>query len=235
MTDSHIWVLVMKAQAADATVKKVNGEAGRRERRRLETREKIFRAALQLFSERGLNGTTVEDITEAADVGKGTFFNYFQNKEQVLSVLAEGQLAKIHAGAAAAHDPKRPIKETARQMFAALAQEPSRSDTLARSLLMALLSNDQAREMLIPVLTQGRGMLAQLFTAAQERGEISRAYKPEHLARVFQQTFFGAVLLWALKPDEPLANILEPTFELMWTGAAAKETGRGRNEQERGR
>lgn len=206
---------------------------GRRERRRLETRDKIFRAALKLFSEKGLSGTTIEDITEAADVGKGTFFNYFQNKEQVLSVLAEGQLAKINAGVDAAHDPKRPVKETARQMFAALAMEPSRSDTLARSLLMALLSNEQAREMLIPVLTHGRGVLAQLFATAQERGEISRAYKPEQLARVFQQSFFGAVLLWALTPDEPLSKILEPTFELAWTGAAAGATGPDRKKQER--
>ncbi|HEX2776577.1 MAG TPA: helix-turn-helix domain-containing protein, partial [Candidatus Acidoferrales bacterium] len=45
----------------------------RRERRRLETRERIYRAALQIFAERGYLETTVEDITEAADVGKGTF------------------------------------------------------------------------------------------------------------------------------------------------------------------
>ena len=51
--------------------------SGRRERRRLETRDRLYRAALELFGERGFLETTVEDITEAADVGKGTFFNYF--------------------------------------------------------------------------------------------------------------------------------------------------------------
>lgn len=198
----------------------------------METRDRIFGAALQLFSERGLSATTVEDITEAADVGKGTFFNYFENKEQVLSVVAEGQLAKIHEGVAAAQDTTRPVKETARQMFYALAQVPSRSDTLARSLLMALMSNQQAREVLVPVLTGGRGVLAQLFVAAQRRGEISRAYKSEDLARVFQQTFFGAVFLWSLGPDEPLSKYLDPAFELMWTGAVNAPVRRGRNRQE---
>ncbi|HYG99476.1 MAG TPA: TetR/AcrR family transcriptional regulator [Terriglobales bacterium] len=214
---------------------RVVANSGRRERRRLETREKIFRAALRLFSERGLSGTTIEDITEAADVGKGTFFNYFQNKEQVLSVLAEGQLAKIHAAVVAARDEKRPVKETARQMMTALAQEPSRSDTLARSLLMALLSNEAAREMLVPVLGHGREVLAGLFAAAQDRGEIGRAYKPKELACLFQQTFFGAVLMWALRPDEPLATHLEPAFELMWTGAAVPMVRRSRKRQESGR
>src|SRR5437899_3870437 len=60
---------------------------GRRERRRTETRERIFRAAMQLFAQHGFFSTTVEDITEAADVGKGTFFNYFPSKEHVLTVL----------------------------------------------------------------------------------------------------------------------------------------------------
>ncbi|HLJ42079.1 MAG TPA: TetR family transcriptional regulator, partial [Candidatus Acidoferrales bacterium] len=57
-----------------------SARGGRRERRRTETRERIFRAALDLFAERGFMETTVEDITEAADVGKGTFFNYFPTK-----------------------------------------------------------------------------------------------------------------------------------------------------------
>ncbi|MGA2719724.1 MAG: helix-turn-helix domain-containing protein [Candidatus Acidiferrales bacterium] len=51
--------------------------AGRRERRRTETRDRLFHSALKLFAERGYQETTVEAITEAADVGKGTFFNYF--------------------------------------------------------------------------------------------------------------------------------------------------------------
>src|SRR5271157_4056974 len=67
---------------------------GRRERRSTETRERLYRAALRLFAERGFQETTVEDITEAADVGKGTFFNYFATKEHVLGVMAEIQLGK---------------------------------------------------------------------------------------------------------------------------------------------
>ena len=48
---------------------------GRRERRRQETHARIFESAMRLFSERGFANTPVEDITEAAAVAKGTFFN----------------------------------------------------------------------------------------------------------------------------------------------------------------
>src|SRR6202163_2412262 len=65
----------------------------RRERHRTATRDRIYRAALQLFAERGYLETTVEDITNAADVGKGTFFNYFPTKEHVLASLGAERIA----------------------------------------------------------------------------------------------------------------------------------------------
>src|SRR5277367_95418 len=70
---------------------------GRRERRSTETRESLFRAALDLFARKGFTETTVEDITEAADVGKGTFFNYFPSKDHILLAFGEMQFAKLEA------------------------------------------------------------------------------------------------------------------------------------------
>ncbi len=50
---------------------------GRRERRSQETREKIYWSALDLFSRQGFSATTIDAIAKDADIGKGTFFNYF--------------------------------------------------------------------------------------------------------------------------------------------------------------
>ena len=58
---------------------------GRRARRKAELRERILRAALDIIARQGFFATTVEQITEAADVGKGTFFNYFPSKEHALA------------------------------------------------------------------------------------------------------------------------------------------------------
>src|SRR5271155_5050648 len=71
--------------------------SARRERRKAETYERLMRAALRLFAEQGLAGTTIEQITEAADVGKGTFFNYFPTKEHVLQAFGDTRIQKIHA------------------------------------------------------------------------------------------------------------------------------------------
>ena len=72
----------MKSSSAVRFPRRASGfrPSDRRERRRVETRERIYRAALRIFAQRGYLETTVEDITDAADVGKGTFFNYFPTK-----------------------------------------------------------------------------------------------------------------------------------------------------------
>ena len=60
----------------------------RRERKKQETRQRLLRAAWELFQEGGYDQTTVADITEAADVAKGTFFNYFATKEAIVEQIA---------------------------------------------------------------------------------------------------------------------------------------------------
>src|ERR1700736_1855576 len=67
----------------------------RRQRRSAELRHRLFRAALDLFAKQGFAETTVEDITNAADVGKGTFFNYFPSKDHLLIAFGEMQLEKL--------------------------------------------------------------------------------------------------------------------------------------------
>src|ERR1700751_3882601 len=90
---------------------------GRRERRAAETRLRLFRCALQLFAQRGFPNVTVEDITEAADVGKGTFFNYFKSKDHVLGVMAEIQLGKVHEAFEQARSGNCSIQSVLRQLF----------------------------------------------------------------------------------------------------------------------
>lgn len=64
---------------------------GRRERKKQETHRALVDAATSLFSERGIWGTRLEDITERADLGKGAFYNYFDSKDALVAeVVSRG-------------------------------------------------------------------------------------------------------------------------------------------------
>ena len=59
-------------------------ELGRRERKKRETRQALVETAMALFAEQGVDGTTIEQISDGADVSERTFYRYFATKEDVL-------------------------------------------------------------------------------------------------------------------------------------------------------
>ena len=59
----------------------------RRERKKLQSRKMILEAAISEFSKKGYKETSVADIMTAADLGIGTFYNYFASKEELLFSL----------------------------------------------------------------------------------------------------------------------------------------------------
>ncbi|MBR0840592.1 TetR family transcriptional regulator [Bradyrhizobium liaoningense] len=71
--------------------------AGLRQRKRQETRERLARAAMTLFRERGFEATTIEDIAAAADVSRRSFFHYFASKEDVVAAWQENAAAALVA------------------------------------------------------------------------------------------------------------------------------------------
>jgi len=198
---------------------------GRRVRRQAQTREGILRAALGLFARQGFFATTVEQITEAADVGKGTFFNYFPTKEHVLAGFGELQLTKVKAVLGAVGG--QPVSAALRRLMHELAVEPGKSPALVRSLLGANLSSKPLRQLMKRNLGRGRRLLTDAIRAAQRRGEIRRELGAAELAWHFQQVYFGTLLLWALHPPSNLARRFEETFEVFWGGVGTGSAGRG--------
>lgn len=189
---------------------------GRRERRAAETRVRLFRSALRLFAQRGFQNVTVENITDAADVGKGTFFNYFESKEQVLGVMAEIQLGKVREVLELAEAGKQSVRSVLRSLFQRVSEEPGRSPEMTRALISTFLASDAIRSAMAANLAEGRRMVATILELGQERGEVAPALKPEHLARQCQQSVIGTLLFWSLRGDEKLEARLEESFQHFW-------------------
>jgi AcrR family transcriptional regulator len=112
-------------------------------RRRAQSFESLVQAGLKVIGQRGLYETTVEHITEAADVGKGTFYAHFASKEDLVFHL---------------------VRHGFDELIAARTTEPSFNGTGAPAARLAALIQGQLRALgrrrdLIILLHQIRGLL----------------------------------------------------------------------------
>jgi AcrR family transcriptional regulator len=174
----------------------------RRERRRAETRKKLRCAAFRLFGQKGYLQTTVEDITEAADVGKGTFFNYFPTKEHVLATFGDEPLAIIER--AVARSKREPVMDVFRKLFRELASQANENSELSRAIFVAHASRDAVRAKLRERLPVARRLLAEMLALAQERGEVRSDIRAGELATLMQLISFGMVVRWTMISDRGL-------------------------------
>ena len=205
---------------------RASAPSGRRERRRAEIRERLFRAALRLFAEKGFAETTVVDITEAADVGKGTFFNYFPSKDHILVAFGDMQLGKLTAAVEQARQSSEPMPEFMSRLSRMMTEEPGRNPAIVRLILAGPLSREPVRSEIREKLGKGRRLLIELMSLGQARGEIRRDRAAADLGLAMQQSAFGTLLMWSLTPDEPLLTRMDNTFSLLWSGMRAQpETG----------
>ena len=62
-------------------------QRNRTERRREDARRRLMKATYEIVAQRGLDGLIVQDITEAADVGYGSFYNHFPSKDAILEAV----------------------------------------------------------------------------------------------------------------------------------------------------
>ncbi len=100
----------------------------RRSRRKAETRTKLVHAARSVFARQGLDSTTINQITEEADVGFGSFYNHFDGKGDIVAAVLEQVIAE--AGAAIDH-------------ATADVEDPAEVVAIAHRSLIAWATNDQ--------------------------------------------------------------------------------------------
>ena len=86
--------------------------AGRREERKAQNRAKLLAAARKVFAEKGLGAATARDIVRETDLASGTFYNYFDSKEEVFLALIEELADKARIVVAAQRrEPGRTLEQ----------------------------------------------------------------------------------------------------------------------------
>jgi AcrR family transcriptional regulator len=171
-------------------------EISRRERKKDETRTRIFKAAVQLFHAKGFEATTIDEIAERADVGKGTFFNYFPRKESVLGYLSETQLAEAEEFAAELLASPAPAREKLIALLQRIAsvyeEEPELSRYVVReSMRRAYTPSDS-------VHMHWHSLLTALLQQGYAAGEFRRDVDTSRAVYVLGSVYMGTVFMWLM-------------------------------------
>ncbi|HEU4753979.1 MAG TPA: TetR/AcrR family transcriptional regulator [Armatimonadota bacterium] len=205
---------------AEAAVESASAEAreGRVQRRTRETRRRILRAALELFSERGFEGVTVEEIAERADVARGTVFNHFSTKESLCEGLGELQIELIQEAVQSGEISGRSAGEKIAAVIRMMAEFPGRNPESCRALLTRALTCMKpgelsgASEKLFALL---QGWVAE----GQSNGEFRADVAPCELTGFIMGLRFQATLIWAYGFVEySLADYTERVLRLALEG-----------------
>ena len=203
---------------------------GRRERKKEETKRKIFQAATKLFADKGFDATTVDEIAAAADVSKGTFFNYFPKKEAIIRFLFD-EWTDIAEGIV--HDRSRSAEERMIDLFvsgaASFGETPQLARPVARYVLQEMLS--PAPDM-VETHKHQHALFDAVWLQGVESGEFRSDIDLVWARAVFGSMYVGALSWWVgaadceVRPDPmnlPLTDVIRTTMRMVLDGLRARK------------
>jgi AcrR family transcriptional regulator len=187
----------------------------RSDRRRNKTRRMIAEATLSLITQKGVDETTIEDISEQADVAQRTFYNYFDSKIECIETGIKQRFLE-HAVASdttnAITDPVISIAVVAMNMMGKVISDPVTQQLKGLPQLLTEAIEESQRDMFV-------GMVAE----AEEAGKYAPAIDIEDLGTMLSWSFIG----FALKNiDRPSHQVRETwaRFVLDCLGISKAET-----------
>ena len=184
-------------------------QSPRRERRKLEVRNRIVQAALALFDERGFEATKVQEICERADVVYKTFFNHFPTKQHLLREIAEHQITTLLSDIRAVRKdgvPERGVgtRERLTRFFERISNNVEAAGPMRRELVTEILhaTNDGGKGG-----EQSRLLheaFAGLVRDGRAAGDIGSAHTITSQTELVLGTFYALILSWAHDVRYPL-------------------------------
>ncbi|MGI5157409.1 TetR family transcriptional regulator [Microbispora sp. CA-102843] len=159
-----------------------------------ETRERLLRAAVDVFARRGYDGTRVADIAAAAGVSNGALYAHFGSKAELIVAALRAHGPRLLADLLAA-DPDRPVADLLVAVGRRLPRRPdARGSLIVEALVAARRDEDVARPM-HDYVGERADWLAGLVRAAQHHGEIDPALSPGAVAHFCLLLAMGSALL----------------------------------------
>ena len=178
----------------------------RRERKQRATRRAIFETAIRMFSEQGFDAPTIDEIAAAADIGKGTFYNYFSSKEEILAAFMVEMEAKIGKRLSRFAESSGPLERILSEYVRFQFRLRRPYFAFVQVFLSTLIRHGPQMGILIVKMQEYVDLpLRGLFTRLKERKLIKASADVESLMFSFKCIHLGASCLWAMTGPSPEA------------------------------
>jgi AcrR family transcriptional regulator len=178
----------------------VTSEVGRRERAKASSRARIIQTGIRLFGERNIDAVTVDEIAAAADVGKGTIYNYFRTKEDIVVAFMADFERKVHAKLRDLDLAERPLAEALTEFIRLQFQMKAPHHRFVRVFFAQMfLHTDRFLPHMADIHHMTRSTTETMFLALQNRGAIRADLSIGDLTLVFTNMHLGLSALWAIE------------------------------------
>lgn len=189
--------------------------SGRAGRRPATTAAELEHLALQIFTERGFDETTVEDIARAAGIGRRTFFRYFASKNDVPWGDFDRHLERMR-GALAAAPPDEPVLPALRRAILDFNRYPPEEAGWHRRRMALILRTPALQAHSTLRYASWRAVVAEYV--ARRTGQPESALLPQTVAFTFLGAAVAAYEQWLESDDTDLTELLERALRLLTDG-----------------
>jgi TetR/AcrR family transcriptional regulator, transcriptional repressor for nem operon len=166
---------------------------------RASVKEQIIAAAVETLHRKGFNATSVQDITDAAKVPKGSFYNHFESKEELAVAALDRYWQWAEASLALLSDAATPPVDRLKQYFRGLCEQ-GRRHAYRPGCMIGNLSTEMpdqsrlVRKRLAIVLTAWTGAIESCVREAQADAAMRCDLDAEVVAAFLLNSFEGAVM-----------------------------------------
>src|SRR5262245_50471542 len=143
----------------------------------------------------------VDDITERADVAKGTFFNYYPRKESILFELSMRHIAEVESYGEKLASTSTSVVERMVKALRHGMELYMRDRDLSRAMMLQFFKS--LGPDVLEVNERGQRMIRGFVEKAQAAGELRRDVDPDRAAYLLRSIFLLAVLIWVSAPTPP--------------------------------
>jgi TetR/AcrR family transcriptional repressor of nem operon len=188
----------------------------------------VLDAAIECFWRRGLEATSVRDLSEATGLGQPSLYNAFGDKRQLFARSLERYAAQSMreriARLEASHSPDGAIRAFFRELIKRSLTDPDRRGCLIVNSALEVAPHDAAmRRVISSYLTEIEGFFLRCLTRARDNGSLDPGHDVEDLSRHFLGLLLGLRVASRVRPNrELLEGMVRPALALLATAGDQK-------------